>query len=151
MAFKLDPPPDPTTPLTSYPWTIWFTKLYRWVASYVGTITGATSEGGGIPVFNIGASTEETLAFNSLVAGTGISITGPTAGNIVITNTGSGSGIVQSIVAGDGIAVDSSDPANPIVSATGGGGGGILPVVTGEVPPVFVYLEDGSLVYTEII
>jgi len=27
---------------------------------------------------------------------------------------------------------------------------GILPVVTGEVPPVFVYLDDGSLVYTEI-
>lgn len=28
--------------------------------------------------------------------------------------------------------------------------GGILPVVTGEVPPVLVYLDDGSLVYTEI-
>jgi len=27
---------------------------------------------------------------------------------------------------------------------------GILPVVTGEVPPVFVYIDDGSLVYTEI-
>lgn len=25
----------------------------------------------------------------------------------------------------------------------------IIPVVTGEVPPVFVYLDDGSLVYTE--
>ncbi len=30
------------------------------------------------------------------------------------------------------------------------GGGGILPVVTGEVPPVFVYLDDGSLVYTTV-
>ena len=29
-------------------------------------------------------------------------------------------------------------------------GGGILPVVTGDVPPVFVYLDDGSLVYTEV-
>ncbi|MEE4110773.1 MAG: collagen-like protein [Halieaceae bacterium] len=30
------------------------------------------------------------------------------------------------------------------------GGGGVLPVVTGEVPPVFVYADDGSLIYTEI-
>lgn len=26
----------------------------------------------------------------------------------------------------------------------------VLPVVTGEVPPVLVYLEDGSLVYSEV-
>lgn len=26
----------------------------------------------------------------------------------------------------------------------------VLPVVTGEVPPVFVYADDGSLIYTEI-
>ncbi len=32
----------------------------------------------------------------------------------------------------------------------GQAGGGILPVVTGEVPPVLVYNDDGSLVYTEI-
>jgi hypothetical protein len=34
-----------------------------------------------------------------------------------------------------------------------GGGGGILPVVTGEIlsgQPVFVYLDDGSLVYVEV-
>lgn len=37
------------------------------------------------------------------------------------------------------------------VAATGGSStGGILPVVTGEVPPVFVYLDDGSLVYAEV-
>ncbi len=29
-------------------------------------------------------------------------------------------------------------------------GGGILPVVTGEVPPVLVYLDDGSLVWTTV-
>lgn len=28
--------------------------------------------------------------------------------------------------------------------------GGVLPVVTGEVPPVFVYLDDGSLVYSPV-
>lgn len=27
---------------------------------------------------------------------------------------------------------------------------GVIPVVTGEVPPVLVYLEDGSLLYTEL-
>lgn len=35
----------------------------------------------------------------------------------------------------------------------GGGGGGILPVVTGEIisgQPVFVILDDGSLVYVEV-
>lgn len=28
--------------------------------------------------------------------------------------------------------------------------GGVLPVVTGEVPPVLVYLDDGSLVYLPV-
>lgn len=37
-----------------------------------------------------------------------------------------------------------------VTAASGSGSGGILPVVTGEVPPVFVYLDDGSLVYTEV-
>lgn len=35
----------------------------------------------------------------------------------------------------------------------GGGSGGILPVVTGEIvsgQPVFVYLDDGSLVYVQV-
>lgn len=36
------------------------------------------------------------------------------------------------------------------VEASGGTGGVYLPVVTGEVPPVLVYLEDGSLVYARI-
>lgn len=38
-------------------------------------------------------------------------------------------------------------------AANGSGGGGILPVVTGEIvsgQPVFVYLDDGSLVYAEV-
>lgn len=35
-----------------------------------------------------------------------------------ITNTGSGSGTVQTVVAGTGISVDSTDSANPIVSST---------------------------------
>lgn len=29
-------------------------------------------------------------------------------------------------------------------------GGGVVPVVTGEVPPVFVYLDDGSVVYVGV-
>lgn len=37
------------------------------------------------------------------------------------------------------------------VASSGGGTGGVyLPMVTGDVPPVFVYLEDGSLVYARI-
>lgn len=32
----------------------------------------------------------------------------------------------------------------------GGSGGGVLPLVTGEVPPVLVYLDDGSLVYSGV-
>lgn len=28
--------------------------------------------------------------------------------------------------------------------------GGVLPVVTGEVPPVFVYFDDGSLLYAPV-
>lgn len=38
--------------------------------------------------------------------------------------------------------------------AAGGTGSGILPVVTGEIvddQPVFVYLDDGSLVYAEVV
>lgn len=38
-------------------------------------------------------------------------------------------------------------------ASNGAGGGGILPVVTGEISagqPVFVYLDNGSLVYTQV-
>ena len=37
-----------------------------------------------------------------------------------------------------------------VVASSSTGGGVYLPVVTGDVPPVFVYLEDGSLVYARI-
>ena len=33
---------------------------------------------------------------------------------------------------------------------SGGGSDGVFPIVTGEVPPVFAYCDDGSLVYGEI-
>lgn len=42
---------------------------------------------------------------------------------------------------------------NITLEASGGGVGGVLPVVTGEIAsgqPVFVYLDDGSLVYAEV-
>lgn len=38
-----------------------------------------------------------------------------------------------------------------IIAGGGGGGGGVIPVTTGEIPIVFVYLEDGSLMYTEVV
>ena len=33
---------------------------------------------------------------------------------------------------------------------SGGSSGGILPVVTGELPPTFIYLPDGNLVYIQV-
>ena len=36
-------------------------------------------------------------------------------------------------------------PAGDTISSTSSGG--VLPVVTGEVPPVLVYFDDGSLLY----
>ena len=53
------------------------------------------------------------------------------------------------IVAGDNIEVDyDSDPTQIIISSTSSGG--VLPVVTGEVPPVLVYFDDGSLLYAPV-
>lgn len=48
------------------------------------------------------------------------------------------------------ITVDQKGRITNVVEIPIAGGGGILPVVTGEVPPVLVYLEDGSLVYAEV-
>lgn len=86
-----------------------------------------------------------------------------------------GGGGINSVVAGFAISVDNTDPDNPIVNVVptdlisadadnalvlggdgglfvpgGGGGGGVLPVVTGEVPPVLVYFDDGSLMYAPV-
>lgn len=51
------------------------------------------------------------------------------------------------VTAGDGITIADVGASVEIASSVSGG---ILPVVTGEVPPVLVYLEDGSLVYAEV-
>ncbi len=57
---------------------------------------------------------------------------------------------IQSIAAGANVSVDVTDPANPVVSAAGGGSGGILPMVNGEVPPVLMHADDGSLIYSQV-
>lgn len=49
----------------------------------------------------------------------------------------------STLVAGDNIVIDYTDPTQIVI--TGTSSGGVLPVVTGEVPPVFVYFDDGSL------
>jgi len=43
-----------------------------------------------------------------------------------------------------------TDGTRSWVPMSGGGSGGVLPVVTGEVPPVFVYFDDGSLLYSGV-
>ena len=45
-------------------------------------------------------------------------------------------------VSGDALVFDGADWVPGC-----GGGSGVLPLVTGEVPPVFVYADDGSLIY----
>lgn len=81
----------------------------------------------------------------TLVAGANITIT-PNDGADTITIAATGGGAVQSVVAGAGVTVDATDPQNPIVSAAAG----ILPMVNGDVPPVLMYQEDGSLIYFEV-
>jgi hypothetical protein len=56
--------------------------------------------------------------FDSLIAGTNVTIDYTDNRNPVISATGGGSGTVESVVAGTGISVDVTDPANPIVTNT---------------------------------
>lgn len=56
----------------------------------------------------------------------------------------------------DGPAVDGdvltwSDENGEYIPEAPASGGGVLPVVTGEIPPVFVYGPDGSLVYGPVV
>lgn len=54
-------------------------------------------------------------------------------------------------VPADGDVLTWSDDQNQYIpAAPTGGAGGVLPVVTGDVPPIFVYLEDGALVYAPV-
>ena len=49
-----------------------------------------------------------------------------------------------------GLAATEVQAAIDELAAGSGGGGDILPMVTGEVPPVLLYQEDGSLIYFEV-
>ena len=55
---------------------------------------------------------------------------------------------IQSLAEGTNVTIDNTDPQNPVISASGGSGA--FPIVTGDVPPVLLYLDDGSLVYDEV-
>lgn len=88
-------------------------------------------------------------------------------GSGTVTSVGSGTGLTGGPITTSGtlsiantsVAAGSYTNANITVNAQGQltsassgspASGGILPLVTGEVPPVLVYLGDGSLVYTSI-
>lgn len=49
-----------------------------------------------------------------------------------------------------GLAATEVQAAIDELAVGSGGGGDILPMVTGEVPPVLLYQEDGSLIYFEV-
>ena len=57
--------------------------------------------------------------------------------------------IADTLVAGENITIDYDDSLGTLTIASTSSGG-VLPVVTGEVPPVLVYFDDGSLMYSEI-
>ena len=47
---------------------------------------------------------------------------------------------------GDGVTL-TTDANTGVTTIEASGNGGVLPVVTGEVPPVLLYADDGSLIY----
>ena len=58
------------------------------IISGAGTVTGGESLGAGVPIFNAGSSSSSTLAFNSLVAGTNVTIIDNGDGTVTIDAAG---------------------------------------------------------------
>lgn len=90
----------------------------------VNTVTSVAGKTGAVTLVPSDVGAEPTFSKGSIIAGEGVSIAGTLAnrlvgsGDITITATGEGGGVVVEVLAGDGIAVDSTDVASPVVSLT---------------------------------
>lgn len=85
---------------------------------------------------------------NTVQPGTGIDVDSTDSNNPVVSVESS---IISGASAGS-TAVQPGDNVSELVNDAGyiTSGGGVLPVVTGEVPPVLVYFDDGSLLHSEV-
>lgn len=99
MAFEIEPPPPPPFgekgAFASYVWQQWFNRLWKFLSSFTGTITGAQNEGAGSGVFDSATSTADTLFFKSLAAGTGITITDSGTGTLTLASSSSGGSVTS--------------------------------------------------------
>lgn len=90
----------------------------------VNTVTSVAGKTGAVTLTSSDTGSEPAFSKGSIIAGDGVNIAGTTAnrlvgsGDITITATGEGGGVVVEVLAGDGIAVDSTDVASPVVSLT---------------------------------
>ncbi len=55
--------------------------------------------------------------------------------------------VASAFAAGDGVTLTTDEDTGVTTIEATAGTGGVLPVVTGEVPPVLLYADDGSLIY----
>lgn len=90
----------------------------------VNTVTSVAGKTGAVTLTASDTGAEPAFSKGSIIAGTGVHITGTFsnrlvgAGDITITATGEGGGVVVEVMPGEGIDVDSTDAANPVVSLT---------------------------------
>lgn len=92
----------------------------------VNSVTSVAGKTGAVTLVPADVGAEAAFSKGSIVEGAGVVISGTLtnrlvgAGDITITSTGIGGGVVVEVVPGTGIAVDNTDVASPVVSLTSG-------------------------------